>query len=104
MSYLRGCFISSTDLAIARTIRLGGGRSIQLRADVFNVFNQSGIIARQTIMNLASPNAPATISNLPVDAAGNVIDARARPAGAGFGVATDCQPPRTLQLQARFSF
>jgi len=102
--YLRGCFISSTDLAISRTIKLGGNRSIQLRADVFNVFNQSGIIARQTIMNLASPSAPATITNLPFDASGNVIAARATPAGAGFGVATDYQPPRTIQLQARFSF
>lgn len=102
--YLRGCFISSTDLAIARTIKLGGGRNIQLRADVFNLFNQSGIVARQTIMNLASPSAPATVTNLPFDAAGNVIAARATPAGAGFGVATDYQPPRTIQLQARFSF
>jgi hypothetical protein len=102
--YLRGCFISSTDLAIARTIKLGGSRTIQLRADVFNVFNQAGIIARQTTMNLTSPNDPATVTNLPVDASGNVIAARATPAGAGFGVATDYQPPRTIQLQARFSF
>ena len=102
--YLRGCFISSMDLALARTIKLGGGRSLQLRADVFNVFNQAGIIARQTTMNLAAPNDPATITNLPVDAAGNVIAARAKPNGAGFGVATDYQPPRSIQLQARFAF
>jgi hypothetical protein len=55
-------------------------------------------------MNLASPSAPATVTNLPFDAAGNVIAARATPAGAGFGVATDYQPPRQIQLQARFSF
>jgi hypothetical protein len=102
--YLRGCFISSTDLAISRTIKLGASRAVQLRADVFNVFNQSGITARQTVMNLPSPSAPATITNLPFDAAGNVIAARATPAGLGFGVATDYQPPRTIQLQARFSF
>jgi hypothetical protein len=102
--YLQGCFISSTDLAIARNFKLGGSRSIQLRLDVFNVFNQAGIIARQTTMNLTSPSDPATITNLPFDAAGNVIPARAKPNGAGFGVATDYQPPRTLQFQARFSF
>ena len=102
--YLRGCFISSTDLAIARTIKLGGERNVQLRADVFNVFNQAGIIARQTTMNLTAPNDPATITNLPVDAAGNVLAARAKPNGAGFGVATDYQPPRSIQLQVRFSF
>ena len=92
------------DIAIARTIKLGGNRSIQLRADVFNLFNQAGIIARQTTMNLTSPSDPATITNLPFDAAGNVIPARAKPNGAGFGVATDYQPPRTMQLQVRFSF
>jgi hypothetical protein len=102
--YLTGCFISSLDLAIARTIKLGGTRNLQLRADVFNVFNQAGIIARQTQMNLASPSDPATITNLPFDSAGNVIPSRARPNGAGFGVATDYQPPRSVQLQARFSF
>jgi hypothetical protein len=102
--YLRGCFISATDVAIARTLKLGGNRTIQLRADVFNLFNQAGIIARQTTMNLNSPSDPATITNLPFDAAGNVIAARARPNGAGFGVATDYQTPRTIQLQARFAF
>jgi hypothetical protein len=102
--YLTGCFVSSMDLAIARTIKLGGSRSVQLRVDVFNVFNQAAIIARQTTMNLASPSNPVTITNLPFDAAGNVVPARARPNGAGFGVATDYQVPRTVQLQARFSF
>ena len=102
--YLKGCFISSTDLAVARVIKLGGNRSLQLRADVFNVFNQSGVIARNTTMNLTSPSDPATITNLPFDAAGNVIPARAKPNGAGFGVATDYQPPRLVQLQVRFSF
>ena len=102
--YLTGCFISSLDLAIARTIKLGGSRNVQLRVDVFNAFNQAGIIARQTTMNLTSPSDPSTITNLPFDSAGNVVAARSRPTGAGFGVATDYQPPRSLQLQARFSF
>jgi len=101
---LRGCFISSTDIAIARTVKLGASRSIQLRADVFNLFNQAGIIARQTQMNLMSQSDPAPIINLPIDAAGNVIDARSQPSGAGFGVATDYQSPRAIQLQARFAF
>jgi hypothetical protein len=102
--YLTGCFISSLDLAIARTIKLGGTRNVQLRADVFNIFNQAGITARQTQMTLTSPSDPATITNLPFDAAGNVIPSRARPNGAGFGVATDYQLPRSVQLQVRFSF
>ena len=102
--YAKGCFQSQMDLAIARTIRLGGSRSVQLRVDVFNAFNQAAITNRNTTMNLSSPADPVTITNLPYDAAGNVVDSRSRPRGAGFGVATGYQAPRSLQLQARFSF
>ena len=103
-NYVHGCFISTTDLAIARNIRLGGARNIQLRVDMFNAFNQAAITARNTTMNLSNPNDPITITNLPFDANGNVIDSRSRPRGAGFGVATGYQAPRTVQMQIRFSF
>ena len=42
--------------------------------------------------------------NLPYDAAGNLIDARSLPRGAGFGVANGYQAPRSVQAQVRFSF
>jgi len=46
-----------------------------------------------------------TITNLPYDlATGAVIDARSRPRGAGAGVATAYQNPRTVQAQVRVSF
>ena len=45
-----------------------------------------------------------TIQNLPFNADGSVIDARSRPRGAGCGVATGYQNPRTVQAQIRFSF
>ena len=102
--YLKGCFISQTDLAIARTIRLGGSRNVQFRVDVFNAFNQAAITGRNTTMQMASPAAKTVIQNLPFDANGNLIDARSRPRGAGFGVATQYQDPRTVQMQLRFSF
>lgn len=102
--YLRGCFRSSLDLAIARTIRLGGGRTLQVRADVFNVFNEAAITNRNASMQLASPSDPLTIQNLPFNADGSVNAARSVPRGAGFGVATDYQDPRTVQLQIRFGF
>ena len=38
-SLLGGCFENITDLSIARNIRLGGGRQVQLRVDMFNAFN-----------------------------------------------------------------
>ena len=71
---------------------------------MFNAFDEAGITARNTTMNLTNPTDPITITNLPFDASGNVIDSRSRPRGAGFGVATGFQAPRTIQLQLRFSF
>jgi hypothetical protein len=102
--YLKGCFSSSLDLAIARTIQLGGGRAIQLRADVFNALNQARITNRVTNMQLPGVNDPRNIQNSPFNADGSVNPARSLPRGAGFGVATGYQAPRTVQGQIRFSF
>jgi carboxypeptidase family protein len=101
--YLKGCFISQLDLAIARTVKLGGARSLQLRVDIFNTFNQAGITNRNTALQLVSPT-DQTVRNLPFDANGNLIPSLSLPRGAGFGVATGYQDPRTMQFQLRFSF
>jgi len=103
-SYLRGCFQSALDLAIARTIRLPKGRSIQIRADMFNAPNSAIITGRNTTMNMNNPTDPTTATNLPYDANGNVIDSRSRPRGAGFGVVNNYQGPRNVQVQVRFQF
>ena len=103
-NYLRGCFVSSMDLAIARSIRLGGRRAFQIRFDMFNAFNQAAITNRVTSMTLSSPADPLTILNNPYNADGSVNPAFSLPRGAGFGVATQYQAPRTMQLQLRFSF
>ncbi len=73
--YLRGCFTSVLDLAIARNIRLGGARNLQLRVDMFNAPNSAIITGRNTTMNLSNPNDPVTVTNLPYDASGNLIPA-----------------------------
>jgi hypothetical protein len=102
--YVRGCFSSVLDLSIARNIKLPRGQTIQLRADVFNAPNAAGITGRMTTMNLTSPSDPSTITNLPYDANGQLIQARSLPRGAGFGVANNYQAPRNVQLQVRYSF
>jgi len=48
--YLRGCFQSLLDLAIARNIRLGSARVLQLRVDMFNAPNSSIITGRNGTM------------------------------------------------------
>jgi hypothetical protein len=101
--YLRGCFTSAFDLTIARNIRLGGARNVQLRLDVFNAPNQAIVSGRNNSVTIASPTDP-TVTNLPFDAAGNVVASRSLPKNAGFGVANNYQTPRTLQAQIRFSF
>ncbi len=103
-NYLRGCFQSVFDLSIARNIRLPGGRTIQLRADMFNAPNQAIVTGRNTTINFPNPNDPVTIRNLPYDAEGNLIASRSRPRGAGVGVANGYQTPRRVQFQVRFSF
>jgi hypothetical protein len=103
-SYLRGCFSSVLDLAIARNIRLKKGRNIQVRADMFNAPNQKRITGRATSMSLQNTTDPVTALNLPFDAAGNLIPSRSLPKNAGFGVANAYQSPRTMQFQVRFSF
>ena len=102
--YLRGCFQSALDTSISKQIRMPGNKTLSFRADIFNILNQAIVTGRNMSMQLASPNDPVTIVNLPVDASGNAIPARARPNGAGFGVANNYQPPRTVQLQIRFGF
>ena len=103
--YLRGCFQSKLDLSIARNIRLGGGKNIQLRVDMFNAPNQAIVTGRNTTMNLANPNSRTAITNLPYDpVTGELIDSRSRPRGAGFGVANNYQAARSIQAQIRFSF
>jgi hypothetical protein len=102
--YVRGCFVQSWDMSLNKTIPIGRGKSFQFRIDFFNTFNLAAITGRNTTMNLTSPSAPATITNLPYDASGNVIESRSKPRGAGFGVATTYQTPRSIQMTARFSF
>src|SRR4029078_6255523 len=102
--YARSCFLSQLDLAVARTLRLGRGTTLQSRLDIFNLFNQAAVTNRTATIQFASPSTPTTPTNLPFDANGNVVDARARPRGAGCGVATGYQDPRTMQMQLRIAF
>ena len=71
---------------------------------MFNAFNQAAITNRNSTMTLASPANPVDDPEPAVRRERQPDRARSRPRGAGFGVATGYQAPRTVQLQARFSF
>lgn len=115
--YLRGCFTSTLDLSIARNLRLGRGRNIQLRVDLFNALNSAIITNQNRTLVLSSPGDPITnaapvfdpISGLlnngvNLTSTGAVSVNRSQPKNAGFGVATGYQAPRSVQGQIRFSF
>jgi hypothetical protein len=101
---LSGCWDHTTDLAIARDIRLHGSRKIQFRLDLFNVLNSVVINGRVTQVTYTSPADPTTITNNQYAADGSLNASRVRPANAGFGAANAAQAMRTIQAQLRFIF
>ena len=101
---MRGCPDKTIDLAVARNIRLGGARAIQLRAELFNAFNSVIITGRNTTMNIANLQTPTVAVNLPYDANGVLVSGRDLPRNAGFGVANGAANPRNVQVQVRFQF
>jgi hypothetical protein len=102
--YMRGCFTSVLDLAVARNIHLSGGKTVQFRLDMFNAPNSAIVTGRNTNAAFTNPGDPVTVTNLPYDPQGNLIPERSKPRGAGFGVANQYQAARSVQLQIRFSF
>jgi hypothetical protein len=103
---LRGCPDHTVDLALARNIRLGGGRQVQLRVDAYNAFNTVIINSRQGQIQYVSPT-NLTLRNSETLADGSVDPSRLTPKTAGFGAARGAQGGnylRTIQLTARFSF
>jgi hypothetical protein len=109
-NYLVGCPDHTTDLAIARNIRLGGGRQVQLRLDAFNAFNVAVITNRNRSITYNSPT-DQTIRNSQYLADGSLDPNRLTPRNAGFGAATEWstnqinnQYTRFIQFTARFQF
>jgi hypothetical protein len=102
-NYMIGCPDKTTDLAFARTFRLGGARTAQFRLEMYNAFNVVVYNARQTQLQLVSPSNQ-TIRNSQFLADGSVDPNRLKTTSAGFGAVTGAQPLRTIQAQLRFSF
>jgi hypothetical protein len=100
---LGGCPNKTVDLAIARTFRIPGNKTLQFRLDAFNVFNIVVINDRVKNVIFRSPT-DQTVVNSQYLTDGSLDPARVQPRNAGFGAATNAQPMRNLQLQIRFAF
>ena len=107
---MNGCFDHTTDLSIARNIKIGSGqKQIQLRLDAFNVFNTvvfSGVSSQKqfnspTDLTVRNPefNADGTFA-----LTGTPAVQRIKPQDVGYGAVTSAQAMRTVQGQIRFSF
>ena len=102
LNYMRGCPDHTLDLAIARNIKVGGGRRMaQLRAELYNALNKPIFTGRNTTMNIANLANASSAVNLPYDANGNLIPANAIPRSAGFGVVSNSNAGRAVQVTAR---
>ena len=100
-NYMRGCPDHVWDFAIARNIRLGGRRDVQLRVDMFNAFNSVVINGRNTNAQFSSLQDNTTITNLPYRR-GRQPAARAVPAGRRRIRRRD-RRPRCAAFRGRFA-
>jgi hypothetical protein len=99
---MRGCMQRDLDLSLARNIRIGGGRSVQLRMDAFNAFNIVNFTGRQGQVQYNSPTDLFIRNNQFPN--GELNQERLKPQNAGFGAVTSAGGMRTIRLTARFSF
>jgi hypothetical protein len=102
-NYMAGCPDHTLDLAIARNIRFGGSRQLQLRVDLFNALNTVVYNGRQTTLQLNNPTEQA-VRNAQYRADGTLDPGRLLPRNAGFGAVTGAQAMRSVQAQIRFQF
>jgi len=95
--YMNNPPINNLDLSISKSFPFGGSRRLEIRLDAFNALNHTQFSGINGTANFASV-ASTAITNLPYDAAGNLVNRN------GFGTINGVRAPRNLQLMARFSF
>jgi hypothetical protein len=95
--FLHGPAINNLDLSLSKAFPLSRGMRFEVRLDAFNALNHTQFNGVNATVNFASLT-DRTITNLPFDAAGNLV----RPNG--FGTVNGVAPPRTLQLVTRLTF
>ncbi len=95
--FVRAPPINNVDMSLSKNFGLVKGAKAEVRLDMFNALNHTQFTGVNATANFASLT-DRTITNLPYDAAGNLV----RPNG--FGAINGVAPPRTLQLVTRITF
>ena len=100
---LRRCADQNVDLSLARNIRLGGNRALQLRVDAFNAFNIVNYNGIRTQVDYDNPTNQ-QVRNSQYRADGSIDPGRLTPQNGGFGSVSSAGSMRTVRLTVRFSF
>jgi hypothetical protein len=94
---LSGPPTNNLDLSLSRSFPIGGRRRVEIRLDAFNALNHTQFARVNNTVGFRSLT-DATVTNLPYDASGNLVNPN------GFGTIADVRPPRQLQLVTRVTF
>jgi hypothetical protein len=97
VNYLTGPGINNTDLSLQKTFQVTDRRSLELRADAFNVFNHTQFSGYNTTVNFSGLVNP-TVTNLFLKPDGTINNLN------GFGTVSGARDPRIMQLAMRFVF
>jgi hypothetical protein len=96
-NFLNRAATNNLDLTLSKFFLMGGERRLELRLDAFNALNHTQFFDVNSTIIFRSLT-DLTPTNLPYDAAGNLVNPN------GFGTVANVRPPRTIQLMARFQF
>ena len=89
--------LNNLDLSVAKNFPIAHGMKFEIRLDMFNVLDTVQFTGVNNTVNFASLT-DRTITNLPYDAQGNLVQRN------GFGTINGVAIPRTLQLVTRVTF
>ena len=89
--------IVNLDMSVSKVFPVGKRVKMEVRLDMFNALNHTQFTGVNDTANFKSLTDP-TITNLPYDASGNLVNNN------GFGSINGVAPPRTLQLVTRLTF
>jgi hypothetical protein len=95
--FVHGPPVANLDVSLSKSFPFGKKARLEVRLDAFNALNHTQYSGVNNSVSFASLSDP-TVTNLPYDAAGNLVRKT------GFGTISGVRPPRTLQLVTRFTF
>jgi hypothetical protein len=95
--FLYGPPTNNLDFSLSKSFPIGARRKLEVRLDAFNALNHTQFSGVNNTVNFAAIG-DATVTNLPYDASGRLVNPT------GFGTVNGVRPARQLQLVTRLAF